>query len=110
MAKALRAYKAYRDVTRPGTPGLGARLRAIPRMLKATMRGDYPAMGKGKLAMMAVGVLYLISPIDVVPEAFLLAVGVVDDFGMFLWLMASLIGQGGDYVEWERRRLTGIPS
>jgi uncharacterized membrane protein YkvA (DUF1232 family) len=110
MAKALRVYKAYRDVTRPGTPGLGARLRAIPRMLKAATRGTYPAMGKGKLAMLGLGVLYLVSPIDVVPEAFLLAVGVVDDFGMFLWLMSSLIGNSGDFVEWERKKITGIPS
>ncbi|MEV0586601.1 YkvA family protein [Nonomuraea sp. NPDC050310] len=81
-----------------------ARLRAIPRMLGAAGRGHYPALGKGKLTMMALGLVYLISPVDAIPE-FLLGIGVVDDFGVFLWLMASLLGQSGDYVEHERRRL-----
>ncbi|MFI6483336.1 YkvA family protein [Nonomuraea sp. NPDC050663] len=110
MAKALRAYKAYRDVTRPGTPGLGARLRAIPRMLKAATSGRYPGLGKRRLAMLAVGVVYLVSPIDLVPEAALLAFGVVDDFGMFMWMMSTLLGQGGEFVEWEKQQLRSTHS
>ncbi|WP_084955498.1 YkvA family protein [Thermoactinospora rubra] len=112
MRKATRAtaaWRTYRDVTRPGTPGLMTRLRAIPRMIGAALSGRYPELGKGRLAMMAAGVLYLISPVDAVPE-FLLGLGVVDDFGVFLWLMGSLLGQSGDYVERERRRLKAPPS
>lgn len=102
MAKAVRAWRAYREISRPGAPGLLNRLRAIPRMLGAAARGEYPALSKGKLTMMALGVVYLISPIDVIPD-FLLGIGVVDDFGVFLWLMATLLGQSGDYLQHERR-------
>src|SRR5690606_31736920 len=103
MAKAARtvaAWRTYREVTRAG-PGLGARLRGIPRMIGAALRGSYPGMSRGMLATMGLGVIYLISPIDVIPE-FLAVIGVADDFGVFLWLMASLLGESGRYLEWER--------
>ncbi|MEU8038160.1 YkvA family protein [Streptosporangium sp. NPDC049078] len=101
VARAAQTWRAYREVTKPGSPGLGTRLRALPRMIGAVMNGRYPGMTKGKLAMMGLGVLYIISPIDLVPD-FLVLVGVADDFGVFLWLMGSLLGEGGRYVDWER--------
>ncbi|MDX3100395.1 YkvA family protein [Nonomuraea angiospora] len=104
MAKAARAaaaWRTYREVTKPGSPGLMTRIRAIPRMVGAVMRGQYAGMGKGKLAMLGLGVVYILSPVDVVPD-FLVMVGVVDDFGVFLWLAATLLGESGRYVEHER--------
>jgi uncharacterized membrane protein YkvA (DUF1232 family) len=114
MAKAARAaaaWRTYREVSKPGTPGLLARMRAIPRMIGAVMRGEYDGMGKGKLALMGLGVVYMISPIDVIPD-FLMLIGVVDDFGVFLWLFASLLGESGRYVDWERKlvKARSLPS
>lgn len=109
MAKAGRAaaaWRTYREVSKPGTPGLMLRLRAIPRMIGAVMRGQYAGMGKKKLALMAFGVVYMISPIDLVPD-FLVLIGVVDDFGVFLWLLSSLLGESGRYVDWEREVVQG---
>ncbi|MEU4535584.1 YkvA family protein [Streptosporangium sp. NPDC023825] len=106
-ARAAQAWRTYKDVTKPGSPGLGARLRALPRMVGAVMHGEYPGMGKGKLAMMGLGVLYIVSPFDVIPE-FLPLLGVADDFGVFLWLMSSLLGEGGRYVDWERERVRSV--
>ncbi|WP_246609194.1 YkvA family protein [Nonomuraea rhizosphaerae] len=82
------------------------RVRAIPRLIGAVMRGQYAGMGKGKLALMAAGVVYLISPIDVIPD-FLLLIGVADDFGVFVWLLASLLGESGRYVDWEKQLIRG---
>src|SRR5687768_4556841 len=70
------AFSALVRVFRPDTPGIGPRLAAIPRMIRATMRGEYD--GAGRLTMMAVAGAYIVSPIDVVPEAFLLILGLVD--------------------------------
>ncbi|WP_327088656.1 YkvA family protein [Nonomuraea sp. NBC_01738] len=93
-------------MSKPGSPGLLTRIRAIPRMIGAVTRGQYAGMGKSKLALLAMGVVYIVSPIDVIPD-FLLLVGVADDFGVFLWLMASLLGESGRYVDWERRIIEG---
>ncbi|MEZ0074595.1 YkvA family protein [Planotetraspora sp. GP83] len=103
MAKAGRAaatWRAYREVSRPGSPGLAARIKALPRMVRAAAKGQYPGLGKGKLAMLGMAVAYIVSPIDAIPD-FLLGIGVVDDFGVLLWLVTALLGEGGRYVEWE---------
>ncbi len=105
-ARAAAAWRTYQDVTKPGTPGLMARVRAIPRLIGAVMRGEYGEMGKGKLALMGLGVVYLVSPIDVVPD-FLVLIGVADDFGVFLWLLGSLLGESGRYLDHERRVVQG---
>ncbi|GAA0435090.1 hypothetical protein Acor_32280 [Acrocarpospora corrugata] len=106
MAKARRAaqvYHAYQDISQPGSPGLMARIRAIPRMIGGALRGNYRGLGKGKLSMMGLTILYIVSPIDAIPE-FLPAIGVVDDFGVFLWLATSLLGESGRYVTWEQQQ------
>ncbi|GAA2375009.1 YkvA family protein [Nonomuraea africana] len=105
-SRAAAAWKTYREVSKPGTPGLMTRIRAIPRLIGGVLRGEYEGMGKSKLAMMALGVAYIVSPVDLVPE-FLVLIGVADDFGVFLWLAASMLGESGRYVEWERRRIMG---
>ncbi|MFI6324911.1 YkvA family protein [Nonomuraea sp. NPDC050556] len=70
------------------------------------MRGEYAGMGKSKLALLGLGVVYILSPIDIIPD-FLLIVGVADDFGVFLWLLGSLLGESGRYVDWERSVIRG---
>lgn len=100
--RAAATWRAYREVAQPGSPGVGSRLKAMPRMLRAALRGDYDGLTRGKVAMFGAALAYIISPIDAVPE-FLLGIGVVDDFGVFLWLVTALLGESGRYVEWERR-------
>ncbi|MEO3873234.1 YkvA family protein [Nonomuraea sp. B12E4] len=109
MAKAARAaaaWRTYREVTRPGSPGLMTRVKAVPRMVGAVMRGQYSGLGKGRLALLGLGVVYILSPIDVVPD-FLMVIGVADDFGVFLWLLGTLLGESGRYVEHERKIIQG---
>ena len=74
------AWTALLRVFKPGTPGLGKRLSAIPRMIKATVKGEYD--GGTRLALLAASAVYIVSPIDAVPELFLLVLGVVDDLAM----------------------------
>ena len=107
LARSAAAWRTYRDVTKPGTPGLMARVRAIPRMLGAVRRGEFGA--RKNLVLMGLGVLYIVSPIDVIPD-FLLGIGVVDDFGVFLWLISAMLGESGRYVEWERKTIRSVPS
>ncbi|WP_237106853.1 YkvA family protein [Nonomuraea sp. MG754425] len=111
MAKAARtaaAWRTYREVTKPGSPKLMARVRAVPRMVGAVLRGDYAGMGKGKLGLLGLGVVYLVSPIDVIPD-FLMVIGVADDFGVFLWMIGTLLGESGRYVQHERAVIQARP-
>ena len=110
MAGTLRrrmALTALLRVFKPGTPGLGRRLAAIPRMIRATMRKEYD--GGGRLAMMTFASIYIVSPIDFVPEAFLLWFGLLDDAAVAVWLAGAVLSETDRFLAWEKRRDQVIP-
>ncbi len=93
---------ALRTTLRPGSPGLGERFASIPRLLQATFRGDYHGSTRGRLLMIAAAVAYVVSPIDLVPEAFLSVFGLADDAVVVSWLAAAFINETESYLRWER--------
>lgn len=110
MAKQLRRRMAFAALVRafkPGTPGIGQRIAAIPRMIRATLRREYD--GGGRLIMMALAVVYIVSPIDFVPEAVLFALGLVDDGVVATYLAGALLSETERYLAWERRTGRVVP-
>jgi uncharacterized membrane protein YkvA (DUF1232 family) len=91
----VRAFK-------PGTPGIGRRLSALPRMIKASIRGEYDA--GARLFLMAAAALYILSPLDAVPELFLAFVGLIDDAFVVTWLAGALLSETERFLEWEQQR------
>lgn len=81
---------------------LWERVRAVPRMLGAKLRGRYPELGGGKLFAMLVLVGYIISPIDFVPELIFSVLGLVDDVAVAVWLTTMALGESERFVVWER--------
>jgi uncharacterized membrane protein YkvA (DUF1232 family) len=108
MAKTLKRAAAFtalaKQLTRGtrGGPSVSKRLAALPRMLKATATGQYD--GGMRLAVMAAATAYVISPIDLVPEAFLLVVGLADDAVMITWLAGAVLAETERFLEWEKQR------
>ena len=96
------AMRVLRQARQPGSPGFGARIGAIPRMIGATLSGRYPGLSRAKLLLLAAGAGYVISPIDAVPEAFLLFLGTVDDIGIAMWLAGALLVETDQFLAWER--------
>jgi uncharacterized membrane protein YkvA (DUF1232 family) len=93
-------FSALRAVR--GGPSMGTRLAAVPRMIAATVRGEYD--GAGRLGMMAAAAVYVISPVDLVPEAFLFVLGLADDAVVITWLAGAVIAETERYLGWERLR------
>ena len=85
-----------------GGPSVGHRLAALPRMIKASLTGEYD--GGKRLAMMAAGLLYVASPLDLVPEALLLLVGLADDAIVITWVAGALLSETQRFLEWEQQR------
>jgi uncharacterized membrane protein YkvA (DUF1232 family) len=106
-AAAGQAWQIYSETRTPGAPGLRERFTSIPRMLKAVMRGHYKGFGAGKVGLLVFGLIYILSPIDAVPE-FIPFIGVADDLGVAMWLLATLIGATGEFVQWERAQPTVV--
>jgi len=101
--------RAVRTATRPGTPGLGARLSSLPRLFRATIKGDYAGTTRGRLFLLVVAVLYVISPIDLVPELFVPILGLGDDALVIGWIATSMINETESFLTWERDRERTIP-
>ena len=93
--------------SRRGGPGLGTRIAAVPRMVWAIVTGRYD--GKARLAAMALATAYIASPIDLVPEAFLLLLGLVDDAAVAVWLAGALLSETERFLLWEREQARVIP-
>jgi uncharacterized membrane protein YkvA (DUF1232 family) len=108
MAKTLKRTAAFTALAKQlmsgsrGGPSLGKRIAAVPRMLKATARGQYD--GGMRVALMAAATAYVVSPIDVIPEAFLLVVGLADDAVMITWLAGTVLAETERFLEWEKDR------
>lgn len=95
---------AFRTATRAGTPGVAARLGSIPRLVMATLGGEYAGTTRRRLLAIAGALLYVVSPIDLVPEMLLSFVGLADDALVISWIAASLINETESFLLWERDR------
>ncbi len=108
MAKTLKRTAAFTALARAlmsgsrGGPSLAKRLAALPRMIKATTKGEYD--GGMRVAMMAAMTAYVVSPIDLLPEAGLLIFGLADDAVMITWLAGTVLAETERFLEWEKER------
>jgi uncharacterized membrane protein YkvA (DUF1232 family) len=113
MAKTLKRTAAFTALARAlmsgarGGPSISKRLAALPRMLKATAKGEYD--GGMRVALMAAATAYVVSPIDLIPEAFLLVVGLADDAVMIAWLAGTVLSETERFLDWEKRRDSVLP-
>ena len=101
-------WQAVTQSRRPGAPGLGDRLRALPRLLAQSAGGRYPDLTRGRLALFALAVAYLVSPVDLVPEVFLGLLGLTDDAVVALWLGGAFLAETDRFLAWERTRPTVV--
>ena len=104
---ALTALWTALTASRRGGPPLGRRIGAVPRMVWAILTGRYD--GKARLAGMALAGVYIVSPIDFVPEAFLLWFGLIDDAAIAVWLAGAVLSETERFLQWEAERARVIP-
>jgi uncharacterized membrane protein YkvA (DUF1232 family) len=98
---------AVRTATRPGSPGIGERLMALPRLFRATFRGEYAGTTRGRLLMVLGAVAYVVSPIDLIPELALSVFGLADDAMVVSWIAATVVNETESFLAWERKGSTG---
>lgn len=84
-----------------GPTGFGSRVASIPRLLRDTANGRYQGLTRGRLALMALALVYILSPVDLMPEALLAIPGLADDAAVGAWLVAAVLGATTAYRAWE---------
>jgi uncharacterized membrane protein YkvA (DUF1232 family) len=65
--------------------------------------GRYAGLTRVRLAAMALAVVYVVSPIDLVPELFVPLLGLVDDAFVIAWLAGTVLLETERFIERERR-------
>ncbi len=100
-------WRTLRGQRRPGSPPVGDQLRALPRMARMTLRGQYQGLDRGRLLLMGLALVYVVSPIDLMPEAMLLVAGLGDDALVLSWLAGTVLSETEAFLAWERERVEG---
>lgn len=83
-----------------GGPHLGERVASLPRLAWASMRGDYD--GTARFMMMGLATLYVVSPIDAVPEILLGPLGLIDDGIVVAWIVGTFLAETDRFIAWEQ--------
>ena len=109
IASVVAVARAVRLAVRPGGPSIGERAGAVPRMVRATFSGEYVGVSKGRLMLMLAAAGYLVSPLDIIPEAVLPIVGLADDALVLSWLATKLVEETEAFLAWENGTM-GAPT
>lgn len=104
---ALGALASQTAAAAAGGPGLGVRLASVPRLVRAVLRGEYAGLARTRLLLMVAALAYIVSPVDLVPEAVFSLIGIGDDALVLAWLATTLSRETEVFLGWEARRYGG---
>ena len=76
-------------------------IQLLVRLLKASLSGAYTGLSARKLVAIVAAMLYLISPLDVIPD-FIPVVGYVDDAAVIAWVLKTIAEELKDFRSWEQ--------
>lgn len=82
-----------------GRHPLGARISAVLPMLRDAFTGRWPDASKGRLAAALLGVLYVVSPLDLMPEIVLGPFGLFDDVAIAALCVAVLMSSAEQWLD-----------
>lgn len=87
--------------SRPGAPSWPERAQAVPRLVRATIDGTYGGTTRGRLALVAAAVAYVVSPVDLLPEVLLPVLGAADDAVVISWVLRVFVEETDRFLAWE---------
>jgi uncharacterized membrane protein YkvA (DUF1232 family) len=76
-------------------------LKALLRLIRAYAKGDYRKVSWESMVVVVGAVLYVVSPIDVIPD-FLLGSGFLDDVGVLTFAYRRVHKEVEEFLEWEQ--------
>jgi uncharacterized membrane protein YkvA (DUF1232 family) len=95
------AASLVRASSRPGAPSLVERANAVPRLIRATLDGSYAGTTAKRLGLVAAAVVYVLSPVDLLPELLLPVLGAADDAVVIGWAIKAFVEETDRFLSWE---------
>jgi uncharacterized membrane protein YkvA (DUF1232 family) len=101
MTMSTRFFEMLRMISR-----LWSDLPLLVRLLKAWKDGRYRGLSVRTLASLAVALLYVVSPVDLIPD-FLPGIGLIDDAVVLAMVLHSMAQDLAAFRVWEQNRDRG---
>lgn len=98
----FRKYDSLREVTQD----IRTQFERISRLVLAYAKGDYRGVAIGNIALSVAALLYLVSPVDLIPD--FLVGGLLDDLALLTWLYRTFSDEIERFLEWEDTQKTVI--
>lgn len=80
--------------------GVWSELKSLTRLVRAWINGSYRDVSTQTKVLVLGGLLYFLSPIDLVPD-FIAGLGLLDDAALIGWIVSSLRGDLRKFRGWE---------
>jgi uncharacterized membrane protein YkvA (DUF1232 family) len=77
------------------------KLSVFSRMASAYVSGRYRTVPWKTIMTMLAAIIYFLNPFDLVPD-FIPLMGLTDDFGVLVWVYASVSGEIDKFLAWEK--------
>ncbi|MGE0469154.1 MAG: hypothetical protein Nkreftii_001988 [Candidatus Nitrospira kreftii] len=98
MSVSTRFFEILRMISR-----LWSDLPLLARLLKAWKRGSYRGLSMRTIVSLAAALLYIVSPIDLMPD-FIPGIGLIDDAAVLALLLHSIGQDLAAFRVWEQNR------
>ena len=102
VGRAVRKSPALRRLIRGPLADLAEDLNTLVAMIKDYVSGDYRALPQRTLLAAAFAVLYVIDPLDLVPD-FIPGIGLMDDAAVVAFVVKALPSDIHDYRTWTQK-------
>lgn len=78
-------------------------LRVMSRMIRAYIKGHYKEVPWRSIVVLAAGLLYFVTPVDLIPD-FVPALGLLDDAAMVAFIFRTLRTDIDAFLQWEQQQ------
>jgi uncharacterized membrane protein YkvA (DUF1232 family) len=99
-----RANRQSRWATAGPLAELATDLKALLRLIAAYARGDYRDVSLPSMILVVGAILYVLTPIDVIPD-FIPGIGLLDDAAVVTFVLRRVRDEIEAFLEWEQARL-----
>jgi uncharacterized membrane protein YkvA (DUF1232 family) len=83
---------------------LKRQVNTFNRMIRAYLNGDYRNIPWKNLLMITAGIVYFVTPLDLVPD-FIPLTGLLDDLTVLMWVFNSVRDSIEEFEEWENTEI-----
>lgn len=73
-------------------------------IIKLYIKGEYTSFSKANLVLIIIGFLYLVNPVDIIPD-FLVGVGFLDDAAVFAYILKIIQHEIDEFKVWKAERI-----